>query len=597
MILSRKLGRALIPILLIPLVLIFLLAAADRYMIALAEQREDLTGTMENVLREYQLRRTMAELNMRLIGSSYLMERFLESRDESLRYRVYFPSVTNMIQDYHRLHPDYREIRLIMPDGREEIRTTSVPVFNSVQSAAGETWFPDRMRTTTDIHSRREYLPDMDAHLLMMNLPLRDDLPLAERPYLTLALALDFLQDLTDSLRLGRQGHIFVSDEEGRIIHHPDPERIGRNHHDLDRRERSSRHIMLDTGLILHAVASPYEAIGSAMPVIILLLAGMFLIFFLVWSSLRIQMERLVLKPVSDLEAAADRYARGDFRPPEELRTDDELGALTRLFGHLGDSLKKAEAEMASLAYRDSLTGLANRNLFLMELEKELARSRRHGLKAGLLFLDLDGFKEINDTRGHDVGDLLLQSVAGRIGECLREEDHLAKMGRQSDGPEGRYPGLSRLGGDEFTVLLPDIHGEDDTIIVAERILNALSTPFELKGRSHAVSASIGIALYPDHGDTAVTLLKNADTAMYRVKEREKNAFQVYRPVFTATTERSYIVKSALNRALADEQLFLHYQPIIDLATGRLSGCEALLRWRHPELGMVSPGEFIPFAE
>lgn len=242
---------------------------------------------------------------------------------------------------------------------------------------------------------------------------------------------------------------------------------------------------------------------------------------------------------------------------------------------------KRAEDKMLHLAYHDALTNLPNRALFKDRLEQSLAYARRlkHG-KVAVLFIDLDRFKLVNDSLGHAVGDQLLQGVAQRLRE----------LGRRSDT-------LARLGGDEFTFLLPDVDHVEEATVVADKVLAALEQPFVIGGRDIFVSASIGISMYPDDGADVETLMKHADTAMYHVKKQGRNGFHIYTRALDQHSQRRLELESRLHTALERQQLVLHYQPQFDLSQGRLRGVEALVRWQHPELGMISPAEFIPLAE
>ncbi|MGK7873989.1 MAG: EAL domain-containing protein [Xenococcaceae cyanobacterium] len=241
---------------------------------------------------------------------------------------------------------------------------------------------------------------------------------------------------------------------------------------------------------------------------------------------------------------------------------------------------KRAEEMLQYQAFHDLLTDLPNRALFNEQLSKALANARRNQNLMAVMFLDLDRFKNINDTLDHAIGDQLLQGFAERLKSCLRSGDTLA-----------------RWGGDEFTVLLPQIHCVEDAAKIGKRILDALKQPFELEEYQLHINSSIGIALYPQDGEEGETLLKNADAALYRTKEQGGNNYQFYSPTMTSKTEALLRLENFLHYALEQEEFLLYYQPQININTGELSGMEALLRWQHPELGQVSPEQFIPLAE
>jgi len=241
---------------------------------------------------------------------------------------------------------------------------------------------------------------------------------------------------------------------------------------------------------------------------------------------------------------------------------------------------RRAEERIRTLAYRDPLTELPNRLLFQDRLRVALAQAERRRRHPAVLFLDLDRFKIINDSLGHGFGDRVLCSVGERLQQSVREGDTVA-----------------RLGGDEFTVLLPDAASPMDVVPVAEKLLEELRRCVSIGGRDVYVTASLGVSIYPDDGTDVDTLIKNADTAMYRAKEQGRNNCQLYAPNMNARALERLALENSLRRAVAQDELQLHYQPILDIETGRVAALEALLRWQHPEHGAVPPGEFVPLAE
>ncbi len=242
--------------------------------------------------------------------------------------------------------------------------------------------------------------------------------------------------------------------------------------------------------------------------------------------------------------------------------------------------LLKSQKMLEYSAYHDGLTALPNRSLFSELLSQSIGQARRHNRQLAVMFLDLDRFKYINDTLGHEAGDQLLQEVATRLKACLRDSDTVA-----------------RLGGDEFVVLLPELPEEKDVTAVAWKILSGISKPFVLLGQEFRVTTSIGISTYPGDGLDEQTLMKNADTAMYRAKEEGKNQFQFYSENLNIQSLERLALESSLRFALERNEFELHYQAKRDMRSGQITGMEALLRWRHPDLGTVAPMRFIPLAE
>ena len=241
---------------------------------------------------------------------------------------------------------------------------------------------------------------------------------------------------------------------------------------------------------------------------------------------------------------------------------------------------KQAEKKLEYRAFYDTLTDLPNRNYFDENLEIALVKAKNNNNLMAVVFLDLDCFKNINDSLGHKVGDQLLKSFAQRLSSCVRNNDI-----------------ISRWGGDEFTLLLPQINSPEDTINLAQRILEDLKQPFEVAGHQLYVKTSIGIAIYPQDGEDGETLLKNADAALYRAKERGRNHYRFYSSTMTSKASLLLKLENLLYQALEEESLSLHYQPQLNLTNNKVSGMEALLRWYHPEFGNVSPLKLIPLAE
>lgn len=254
--------------------------------------------------------------------------------------------------------------------------------------------------------------------------------------------------------------------------------------------------------------------------------------------------------------------------------------------------LLESEQRLHRMAYFDSLTELPNRQFFVEHLQYMLPLVSRHKKKLGVLFMDLDDFKRINDTLGHHVGDMVLQETGKRLLESIRASDVMTRTGSNTDGTS-----LARLGGDEFTVLLSMIDSSDDAAIIAERIRVNLSQPHIIDNHELFTTSSIGMAIYPDDGEDAEELLKHADMAMYNSKREGGNRYSYFSASMTATAVRRLTLETHLRRAIERNEMELHYQPVLDLKTGVFNGLEALLRWKSPELGVIHPEEFIPVAE
>jgi diguanylate cyclase (GGDEF)-like protein len=317
-------------------------------------------------------------------------------------------------------------------------------------------------------------------------------------------------------------------------------------------------------------------------------LAGLVAMALLIFAGAALLGEFAVRRQAARIMKAISRMDAGDYSSPIGAPYPrGELGQVMQVLDRMAVSLEQQRQEIGrkteALEHQasvDALTGLANRRMLTDRLDQTLIHARRSGRVAGVLMLDLDRFKTVNDSLGHGQGDVLLQTVAGRLAKCVRDGDTVA-----------------RLGGDEFVVVLSDMADVSDIVPVAQKILAALARPVEIGQQLLSVSTSLGIAVYPDDGETADALLQYADTAMYRAKDQGGNAMAF----FTAEMMQAMIARlqleAGLRRALEQGELRLHYQPIIDAASGRITSAEALVRWQDPQRGLISPMDFIPIAE
>jgi len=275
-------------------------------------------------------------------------------------------------------------------------------------------------------------------------------------------------------------------------------------------------------------------------------------------------------------------FLRKPFDPMEVLQ-------LTHTLSRKWEMDHEIQGRLNQLAFYDSLTGLPNRTLFLERLNQTILQASRYKQKAGLLFIDLDNFKRVNDTLGHSVGDLLLQAIADRLLNALRKSDTVAnRVDMETAG---------RLGGDEFTVILPNLKHDEDAATIAQRIAEQLGQSLTLGSHEIVITPSIGIAIYPDDGADVDTLIKSADMAMYYAKRIGPNMFKYFQESMNETALKRLTIENHLRQAFDHDEFSLHYQPQIDLFSGEVKGMEALLRWNNWELGAVPPLEFIPIAE
>lgn len=290
--------------------------------------------------------------------------------------------------------------------------------------------------------------------------------------------------------------------------------------------------------------------------------------------------DRFILRPLRKLVSAASDIAHGDYHVKLPKRSNDEVGQLIRAFDGMCAMRNSAENALEKLAYFDMLTHLPNRMMFKNHLTDALRNVDESKNNLSLMFIDLDRFKVINDTLGHEVGDILLIEAATRLEKCIRPGDLVA-----------------RLGGDEFTIVVDENRKHSGSRIIAERIIKAFEEPFVVGSQKSVISPSIGVSRYPEHADDYGTMMQYADTAMYQAKAKGGNCYLYYSPEMGDKLTHHMNIEAGLRRALEEKEFVLHYQPKVDISTGKIVGMEALIRWLDPEKGMIPPDDFIPLAE
>lgn len=293
--------------------------------------------------------------------------------------------------------------------------------------------------------------------------------------------------------------------------------------------------------------------------------------------------------PLQELTQKSIAFGEGDRSVRFGVAQSGELGLLGNALERMRLSLEQSHHQTTQLAYLDNLTQLPNRHWFQQSLERLLELSRQNQQRMGVVFIDLDHFKEVNDTAGHDMGDLLLFEAAARLRNLLIEMDIFA--------PDTEEPLLARLGGDEFVTLYPDLQHTEQLSGLARRIAQTLDEPFLIDGRYFNISSSIGITIYPDDGNSSSEILKHADIAMYAAKQSGRNQYAFFSMQMNHQLQQRIETIQGVRTALDQGHFHLEYQPVVDLSTNRIRAAEALLRWNHPERGLIPPGLFIPVIE
>lgn len=347
----------------------------------------------------------------------------------------------------------------------------------------------------------------------------------------------------------------------------------------------------LGTVVVRSGLANVYHQMGLYLALTIPVMLAVLALAHFVLSRLH----RFITDPILALSRTSEQISRlGDYSIRAKVNSSADIGMLARAFNSMLDRIEKRESELEAeiaerrsvearldrLAHYDPVTQLNNRHFFNARLEAVVERAQKFSERTVLMFIDLDNFKTVNDTLGHDIGDELLRLVSRRLSDALRFGDV-----------------ISRIGGDEFAIILENVSQIGVATVVAEKCLSTLGAPIHIQGNDIHIGASIGISSYPDDAANMHELLKYADTAMYYAKNNGKNAYRMFTPTMQEDARKRFTIDNNLRRALERNEFLLHYQPQVDLRSGAITSVEALIRWVHPELGLISPADFIPVAE
>ncbi|MGD2138587.1 MAG: diguanylate cyclase, partial [Gammaproteobacteria bacterium] len=617
--LQNKILFFLIPLTVLPLLVLGWSAYTLLMEDARSRTRNQVTTLLEQIKQHSETRLQTARANASLFASNKLVKQYVTTDPYSDDKAVLKAEVLELLFNYQLAYPEYYEIRIVSPEGKEQVRSVIGDLGNLTEDESSSPYFQGIRDNPGVIHTSFFMNPDNGKPALLASKPLLYYDEAGKQPaeagnlygYLIMTINPDFLDELASSEKIGENGEIFFTDSSGTILFHRSASRIGERL-PSDLFAQLSNAAM--NGMIFDAVngetLAHYQAnrlhdqlyafalygesefhnhrvdLGQSVT-LITSVAILALIAFLMGI-----LRRLLINPIRQLSLAAREMGRGQVLIPINVRSDDEIGDLAKTFKQMGRNLAHYNEQVHYIAYHDSLTGLPNRLMFKDYLKRAIAEAKRSQQELALLFLDLDNFKRINDTLGHQSGDRLLQSFADRLSGCLRKSDVVSHAGHDSSSNI-----IARLAGDEFIILLPRTGGVTQTNRIAGRILDALSEPFIIGKQELFISTSIGIALFPHDGLSVDDLMKNSDIAMYHAKKSGRNNVQYFSGKMNEASLFKLKIEGRLRHAVENGELILHYQPQVDLTSGQISGAESLLRWTDPELGQVSPEVFVPIAE
>ena len=611
-----------LPLLLLPLSALSLMLVGYVCYTKLRENAEDKTfkqaaAQESQVISHITSSTAVARANVSLFSDYPTVRYYLLTEDESERYGLMQRPLQKTLINIQKAYPEYYELRLLLPDGFEDIRLINREMSNKTEEEGSSALFGE-LQSATDVYQQFAYNPDNDelACFIFKRIVLADeyggDFSTAAtlRGFLGITLDTAELASMLEVNSLGDTGGMLVTSNDGQpllVPSHlkwltvekllPEPLRDNVSHQQflpLQLAEELYYHSshQLKEGIWLHTLVPEKVLLDASRSIGRLVIGTTILVLFLSLSLTLYLLKIQVLIPIQHLRRAFLRIEEGDELVQIPVANRDEFGELAMGLNQMSLALKRSNDQIRNMAFCDTLTQLPNRFMFNKNLKRTMEHACQDGTRLALLFIDLDNFKQINDTLGHQAGDLLLQKVAERLMINVRGNDCISRI---SD--EKEHNNLARLGGDEFTLLLPDLRSPIDVKLVAERIIKTISQPINLYGQEQYIGASIGIAIYPEDGANTEDLIKHADLAMYEAKKQNKGSYHYFSKEISSLVLERTKLEQQLRKALELETFELYYQPIIDCKTLQTVSLEALIRWNDAELGFVPPNHFIPVAE
>ena len=554
------------------------------------------------------------ESNLRLITNSRLLQDYI-TRDEQ-RYSVFQPTLIRQLSDYQLIYPEYFQMNLLLENG--EVDTSLDNRENPDFAFDKSDWAFYRLlqeQSTQDVASYIEQETGTNKYTISLGLPLaftplnnanNTDEAVFQWNYFTVTMYLDYIDELMSSLNRGTNNLLLVTDYRGNVIYNNALYGVSEELTVLETQHNVENVLIKDVvtpfyihtknlqhGLMLHVGIPTYkfkEAANELAQTTIMWL-GFITVMILVLSLAYVR--QLLLAPIYKIRHLVTDIAQGKMESGIDLKCyNDELGQLSHSILDMRSEIIENNERIETLAYIDELTGLPNRLSFQSNLDTLIAYAKRHDSAFSVVFLDLDNFKIVNDTLGHDVGDILLQRAAQRVKALFNINDVKGRGLVTQDRPF-----FARLGGDEFTLLLPGQVDKEKLSVTFKQLVHDLSQAFHIEHNEVFIGASIGISMFPFDGTERKELLKNADIAMYESKSLGKNKHTFFTESIKDKVNEQQFIETSMLKALTNNEFSLVYQPRITVDDYGLDGFEALIRWQHPEKGNVPPNLFIPVAE
>ncbi|MFK8067612.1 MAG: EAL domain-containing protein [Gammaproteobacteria bacterium] len=608
--LQAKILFILSPLAIIPLLLVGWITYSEITTNNRHSSLEILELLTEETSKILKLRIEETESVASLLAESTSLNKFIQSTNIYEKYNHLMPRISDRFSYYLQFYPEIVTIRLRDISGDSILNLPQGSIFSTKINNSRSLSSDDKSSTSSFVYSGSQ--PFYVHTVKLFNGDHDERLNGSLFGYLDIVLSMPAIDTAIEKAFIEKYGTIFFVDKNGNRIRDtfdldlstelplPNVKNLIKQEDGLVAQEIQFEGFKtyiqghkVDPNLYMFSLLSDQQIISDSnsyfkrMAGIVCL--SVFL--FIVLSFLSIKY--LLIKPLQKLGSAAQEIGRGNLGFQLDINNKDELGELSTSLKEMSLNLRQSNEQIRYFAYHDSLTRLPNRLMFGEYLGHALAHAKRRDQSLALMYLDLDDFKVINDTLGHQAGDAVLRELSTRLSDCLRGEDYLGHPEISRSETET----VARLGGDEFIIFLPNISNPYEAATVANRVLKSISVPFHIENRHLHVSASIGITTYPKDGHDAETLIKNADMAMYHAKEKGKNVYSYYQESMNIAAFERLNLQNELRQALANNEFVLFYQPQVDLNNGEIVSVEALIRWRHPTKGLISPIRFIPIAE
>lgn len=592
---------------------------------------DEMHSSSEQIKSQYQLHLKTILSNIELFSNHNTVEEYAVSEDPDTRYTLLQLPLMQQFSRYTKSFPGYYEFRFIYPNGDEDTRWTKTRLKNIDENEKNNHQFQKAITNKENIYysifkNQDNSLPALwvSKRIIMRD---RTKAPVTKEPtlrgYFVITSNLNFIKNVLNKTRIGDNGFFIIVNEKAELLSFPSFKSnsqffsktyetyetfdfggtnwatVKNSPQPIKTELKNNLNFIVNSTTLdknIYLVSILPESEFSAGSKAIKDAVALITLFSIIISSLLILyvLRKIIITPINELNIATAKISMGHLNTKINIKSKDEIGELADSFNNMTDNLKESTDQIKYLAYHDNLTGLPNRLMFKEYLEPILGRAKRNNEIFAILFLDLDDFKRVNDSLGHKAGDKLLQNIAAKLSTCIRNNDFISHKEEKIDSASNI---VARLGGDEFIILLTDIDKADSAAIIADRILHEFKAPEKIDNHELYVSTSIGISVYPNDGDTADLLMKNADLAMYNAKEAGKNVYSHYSSALNKSAKLRLNMENKLRKAVDNGDFILHYQPQINLHTNKINGVEALIRWNDPEQGMIPPNDFISIAE